>query len=396
MSKSWGWAFSPPARRTNSARRCPPLPLITKELERQHEVSPDLHANLQLLRAQVDNCKRIITSLTSSAGLERAGQANRQSVEEFLASVREKWALIRPQVHVELRCHGIGATPQIIGSETVRQTLINILNNAADASPHAVELEGTWTESEIVVEVRDRGPGITEELAQKAGRRFFSTKASGHGIGLFLANATIERLGGRVVAVKPRWRWRMHPDKRPAGADGRHMNGISTDCRCLLLVDDDAVFVHVLGRALASRGFGVDSARNFGDALIAIERQRHDFAVIDLRIPGGSGLALIERLRQRNSDMRIVVLTGFASVATAVEAIKLGATHCLPKPADAEEIVAAFGRDLGNAAAPLVLSRCRWTDWNGSTFRKFLGNMPETFPPRRARSTCIAAPCRES
>ena len=96
---------------------------------------------------------------------------------------------------------GIGATSQIIGSETVRQTLINILNNAADASPHAVELEGTWTKSEIVVEVRDQGPGITEELAQKAGRRFFSTKASGHGIGLFLANATIERLGGRVVLL---------------------------------------------------------------------------------------------------------------------------------------------------------------------------------------------------
>ena len=131
------------------------------------------------------------------------------------------------------------------------------------------------------------------------------------------------------------------------------MTGISTNCGCLLLVDDDAVFVHVLGRALANRGFGVDSAWNFGDALIAIERQRHDFAVIDLRIPGGSGLALIGRLRQRNSDMRIAVLTGFASVATAVGAIKLGATHYLPKPADAEEIVAAFGRNLGNAAAPL-------------------------------------------
>ena len=90
------------------------IAVITKEPERQHEVSPDLHANLQLLRAQVDNCKRIITSLTSSAGLERAGETNRQSIEEFLASVHEKWALIRPQVHVELRCHGSGATPQIM------------------------------------------------------------------------------------------------------------------------------------------------------------------------------------------------------------------------------------------------------------------------------------------
>ena len=175
------------------------IAVLARELEREHAAEPGLHEDLKLLRTQVDNCKRIITSLTTAAGLARAGQAKRQSVEEFLADVAEKWALIRPQVRLDLRCGGAGAAPQIVGEETVRQTLINILNNAADASPQAVEIEGTWNGAELAIEVRDRGPGITDEIAEKAGRAFFSTKAEGHGLGLFLANATIERLGGSVA-----------------------------------------------------------------------------------------------------------------------------------------------------------------------------------------------------
>lgn len=133
----------------------------------------------------------------------------------------------------------------------------------------------------------------------------------------------------------------------------------------LLLVDDDAVFVEILARAMARRGFVVETAREFREALKAIESQQHDFAVIDLKMPGGSGLTLVERLKQRNCAVRIVVLTGFASVTTAVEAIKLGATHYLPKPADADEIVAAFGRDQGNSrtlvnSRPLSVERLEW------------------------------------
>jgi two-component system sensor histidine kinase RegB len=175
------------------------IAVIARELERQYATDPGLREDLHLLRTQVDNCKRIITSMTTAAGLARAGQAKRQSVEEFLAGVTEKWALIRPHVRLDLRCGGTGAAPQIVGEETVRQTLINIFNNAADASPQAVEIEGTWNAAELTIEVRDRGPGITDDIAEKAGRAFFSTKAAGRGIGLFLANATIERLGGNVA-----------------------------------------------------------------------------------------------------------------------------------------------------------------------------------------------------
>jgi two-component system, response regulator RegA len=106
-------------------------------------------------------------------------------------------------------------------------------------------------------------------------------------------------------------------------------------------------------------------AHNVAEGLAAAEGDSPEFAVLDLKMPGPSGLELVKKLKALDTHTRIVVLTGFASVATAVEAIKLGATHYLAKPADADEIVAAFSRDSGNAAVPvaakpLPLSRLEW------------------------------------
>jgi two-component system response regulator RegA len=133
----------------------------------------------------------------------------------------------------------------------------------------------------------------------------------------------------------------------------------------LLVVDDDPVFGGVLARALTKRGFTVDSAAGVKEAQRKFAAGAPDYAVFDLKMPDGSGLELVEDLKRRNPAARIVVLTGFASVATAVEAIKLGAVHYLPKPADADEVVAAFGRSGGNAAAqlsarPLSVDRLEW------------------------------------
>lgn len=133
----------------------------------------------------------------------------------------------------------------------------------------------------------------------------------------------------------------------------------------LLLVDDDDTFCQVLSAALERRGFAVKVAHDVAEGLAAAESESPEFAVIDLKMPGPSGLDLVKKLKALDAHTRIVVLTGYASVATAVEAIKLGATHYLAKPADADEIVAAFGRDSGNAAVPvetkpLPLSRLEW------------------------------------
>jgi two-component system response regulator RegA len=121
----------------------------------------------------------------------------------------------------------------------------------------------------------------------------------------------------------------------------------------LLLVDDDATFREVLATALERRGFAVRVAVDVPSALAAAEGEPPEYAVVDLRMPGPSGLELVRRLKELDAHTRIVVLTGYASIATAVEAIKLGATHYLAKPADADEIVAAFARAQGDAAVPL-------------------------------------------
>jgi two-component system response regulator RegA len=133
----------------------------------------------------------------------------------------------------------------------------------------------------------------------------------------------------------------------------------------LLVVDDDPVFRGVLARALSRRGFDVQVADGLGEAQRRLADDPPDYAVVDLKMPDGSGLVFVEALKRRNPAARIVVLTGFASVATAVEAIKLGAMHYLPKPADADEVVAAFGREAGDSAAelsprPLSVDRLEW------------------------------------
>jgi len=130
--------------------------------------------------------------------------------------------------------------------------------------------------------------------------------------------------------------------------------GSAPDCPRLLLVDDDEVFCQVLGEALARRGFQVSIAHDMAGAMHLARRDDPEYAVVDLRIGSDSGLELVKQLADMEERVRIVILTGFASVATAVEAIKLGAVHYLTKPADADEIVAALHMDQGDSSAPLA------------------------------------------
>lgn len=133
----------------------------------------------------------------------------------------------------------------------------------------------------------------------------------------------------------------------------------------LLVVDDDPTFARVLHEAFEHRGYDVCVAHSVAEALITVESDPPEFAVVDLRMPGASGLELVKRLKGLDEHTRIVVLTGYASIATAVEAVKLGATHYLAKPADAEDIIAAFGRAAGDATMPLAerplsVNRLEW------------------------------------
>ena len=137
------------------------------------------------------------------------------------------------------------------------------------------------------------------------------------------------------------------------------------DRPALLIVDDDLTFCTVLGRAMSRRGFSVTCAHSVEQALECAEVCTPEYAIIDLRLPGLSGLILVEKLKALDPGTRIVMLTGYASIATAVEAIKLGATHYLAKPVDADEIVVAFERTSGDAdvqisSHPLSVDRLEW------------------------------------
>ncbi|MBL8502401.1 MAG: response regulator [Rhodocyclaceae bacterium] len=133
----------------------------------------------------------------------------------------------------------------------------------------------------------------------------------------------------------------------------------------ILVIDDDPAFNRVLSRALKGRGFTVASAHSAEEAAALIPATHAARAVLDLNIGGTSGLTLVAPLLAANPDCRIVVLTGYASIATAVEAIKLGATHYLAKPTDIEAILAAFEAtapqpDLVPPSEPLSVDRLEW------------------------------------
>lgn len=145
----------------------------------------------------------------------------------------------------------------------------------------------------------------------------------------------------------------------------------TTEPTTFLIVDDDHVLRERLARAFRDRGHDVETAAGLAEATEVAARFHPRRAIVDLRMPDGSGLELVRTLRALDDAVEIVVLTGYGSIATAIEAIRLGATYYLHKPADAEDILAAFSR---GAASPLVsgevehptptLARAEWEHIN--------------------------------
>jgi two-component system, response regulator RegA len=161
-----------------------------------------------------------------------------------------------------------------------------------------------------------------------------------------------------------------------------------TDERQLLIVEDDAGFARTLKRSFERRGYDVAVSASLDEVRQLLEQQSPGYAVVDLKLAGGaSGLACVEALHAHDPDMLIVVLTGFASIATAVEAIKLGACHYLAKPSNTDDIEAAFLKAQGNAAIevgarPTSIKTLEWerihqtlieTDFNISEAARRLG-----------------------
>jgi two-component system response regulator RegA len=134
--------------------------------------------------------------------------------------------------------------------------------------------------------------------------------------------------------------------------------------KTLMLLDDDAPLRIRLGRALEQRGFEVELVSGVQDAIAAVKRKAPAFAVLDMRLEDGSGLKVVEAVRDARPDARIIMLTGYGNIATAVQAVKAGAVDYLSKPADADDVVRAL-LAKGDAAAappdnPMSADRVRW------------------------------------
>jgi two-component system, response regulator RegA len=134
--------------------------------------------------------------------------------------------------------------------------------------------------------------------------------------------------------------------------------------RSLLIVEDDKSFLQRLARAMETRGFGVTTAESVADGLLQVEKAAPAFAVVDMRLTDGNGLDVISALKKRRPDARAIILTGYGNIATAVNAVKLGAVDYLAKPVDADDVAAALlaldNKKIEPPENPMSADRVRW------------------------------------
>lgn len=172
------------------------LAVVLKDLAPGEAVD---RGRLELLRAQVTRCKEILGSLAATAGGWRAESGAAIDLELWLQALLRRWRAARPEVRAEAALDGPRPAPRLVVEQTLEQALMNVLNNAADASPSAVAIDVHWNAGELVVEVCDRGSGLAPELHGRIGTPGASTKQEGMGLGLFLTFHALRRFGGDAM-----------------------------------------------------------------------------------------------------------------------------------------------------------------------------------------------------
>jgi len=134
--------------------------------------------------------------------------------------------------------------------------------------------------------------------------------------------------------------------------------------RSLLIVEDDKSFLQRLARAMETRGFAVSTAESVADGLLQVEKAPPAFAVVDMRLADGNGLDVISAMKKRRPEARAIILTGYGNIATAVNAVKLGAVDYLAKPVDADDVAAALlaidNKKIEPPENPMSADRVRW------------------------------------
>jgi len=174
------------------------LAVVIGELRHETDALPEWRDSLTLLDGQVRACKTILDKLLANAQDDIQHNASSQTAEQFLADTLNEWQLLRPAAKYACRTSGTQPSPQMRIDPALRAALMNLLNNAADASPQGIDIHAYWDNTRFILEILDHGPGLTDTAAASVGTAFFTTKEHGRGLGFFLANATLEKIGGTV------------------------------------------------------------------------------------------------------------------------------------------------------------------------------------------------------
>lgn len=176
------------------------MAVVVAELKREHGANPELLRDLQTLDDQLGASKRIVSNLASAAGQRRAESAQGARLDQFIGSIIERARALHPGASLTATLDTASPPPQIVAEETLRQAITNLIDNAVHASPFQVEINADWSGPELLIAVKDRGPGFPAQVLQRLGTQVGTTRSSegGLGLGLLLSMSTLERLGGTL------------------------------------------------------------------------------------------------------------------------------------------------------------------------------------------------------
>lgn len=174
------------------------MAVVSKELQHQLANEPAILDQLKVIATQVQRCKDILSSLSASSGTERAQSGQATSISAFIQSSIERWRDTRPATQLNVIIKPLQEV-HIFADRTLTQALQNMLDNAADASPHQVDLHAHWDNKTLHLSIRDFGAGLSQEVHQQIGTPFYSTKQThGMGLGVYLTRAVLARYQGTL------------------------------------------------------------------------------------------------------------------------------------------------------------------------------------------------------
>ncbi len=175
------------------------MAMVIGEMRRE-AVTPAQHRDAAILAGQIDLCRQSLSNLRAAAGHARTEGGGPERLDAFLSSVVARFRTMRPLVPLQTSWDGVRPAPEILADQSLHQSLLVLLNNAADASPQQVDMAARWDTESLRLTIADRGSGISPDHVEKLGRAFFTTKPPGQGtgLGLVLTASTVGRLGGTV------------------------------------------------------------------------------------------------------------------------------------------------------------------------------------------------------